>query len=229
MPLVTINEASKWATNYLEKSVSPTNISYLVQYGKVRKLGENGSTMVDLNDLKKYYESWNGKREIDWKKKLGSDLNWTLSFDGSVEEARFIGWDSLTNIAFFRIEVSDAPAIALADSDSARLGKKLIAIAHGDEARQNRFLTGTLDAFDATFNLSGKTVASTEKWEGVFRMNTPLGVDFVGSPVIQYNGEMLGIIGTLVIDNAPETFIIPAKAIRQSLDFVLSEEGSKNR
>jgi S1-C subfamily serine protease len=152
-----------------------------------------------------------------------------ILFDGSVEEARFIGWDSLTNIAFFRIEVSDAPAIALADSDSARLGKKLIAIAHGDEARQNRFLTGTLDAFDATFNLSGKTVASTEKWEGVFRMNTPLGVDFVGSPVIQYNGEMLGIIGTLVIDNAPETFIIPAKAIRQSLDFVLSEEGKNGR
>lgn len=54
MSLVTIHEASKWATDYLEKEVSPTNISYLVQYGKVKKLGENGSTLVDLNDLKKY-------------------------------------------------------------------------------------------------------------------------------------------------------------------------------
>ncbi len=81
MSLVTINEASKWATSYLEKEVSPTNISYLVQYGKVRKLGENGSTLIDLNDLKKYYESWKDKRKLDWKKQLGNDLNWALSFD----------------------------------------------------------------------------------------------------------------------------------------------------
>jgi len=86
MSLVSIPEASKWATTYLKKEVSSTNISYLVQYGKVKKHGENGSTMVDLGDLKKYYESYNGKREIRWKKNLGSDLNWTLSFDNLREK-----------------------------------------------------------------------------------------------------------------------------------------------
>jgi len=86
MPLVSIPEASKWATDYLDKDVSPTNISYLVQYGKVKKRGENGSTMVDLGDLKKYYESYNGKREMSWRKNLGDDLNWTLSFDNLREK-----------------------------------------------------------------------------------------------------------------------------------------------
>lgn len=86
MSLVTIPEASEWATDYLKKEVLPTNISYLVQYGKVKKLGENGSILVDLNDLKKYYESYNGKREISWKKNLGNDLNWTLSFDNLREK-----------------------------------------------------------------------------------------------------------------------------------------------
>ena len=81
MSLVTIQDASKWATDYLDKEVTPTNISYLAQYGKVKKHGENGSTLIDLNDLKKYYESWRGQREVDWKKKLGDDLNWALSFD----------------------------------------------------------------------------------------------------------------------------------------------------
>jgi len=81
MSLVTIPQASKWASDFLEKEVLPTNISYLVQYGKVKKHGENGSTMVDLNDLKKYYDSYNDKREVSWKKNLGNDLNWTLSFD----------------------------------------------------------------------------------------------------------------------------------------------------
>ncbi len=86
MSLVSIPKASKWATDYLEKEVSPTNISYLVQYGKVRKHGENGSVLVDLGDLKKYYESYNSKREISWKNNLGNDLNWTLSFDNLREK-----------------------------------------------------------------------------------------------------------------------------------------------
>lgn len=81
MSLVSIPEASKWASEHLKKDVLPTNISYLVQYGKVKKHGENGSTMVDLNDLKKYYDSYNSKREVSWKKNLGDDLNWALSFD----------------------------------------------------------------------------------------------------------------------------------------------------
>ena len=81
MSLVTIPEASRWASDYLDKEVSPNNISYLVQYGRVAKYGEKGSTLVDLKDLKTYYESWRGKREIGWKKHLGNDLNWTLSFD----------------------------------------------------------------------------------------------------------------------------------------------------
>ena len=85
MNLVSIFEASKWASALLNKEVLSTNILYLVQYGKVKKHGENGSTMVDLNDLKKYYDSYNGSREISWKKRLGNDLNWTLSFDNLCE------------------------------------------------------------------------------------------------------------------------------------------------
>jgi len=34
-----------------------------------------------LSDLKNYYDSYRGQREINWKRRLGSDLNWALSFD----------------------------------------------------------------------------------------------------------------------------------------------------
>ena len=81
MSLMTINEASEWASSHLKREVSPTNISYLLQYGKVRKYGENGTILVDLHDLERYYRSRVGRREVDWKRQLGDDLNWTLSFD----------------------------------------------------------------------------------------------------------------------------------------------------
>jgi len=79
--LITIKEASQWASGFLKRDVSESNISYLVQYGKVKKHNGGSSIFVDLNDLKSYYDSYRGQREVDWKKKLGNDLNWALSFD----------------------------------------------------------------------------------------------------------------------------------------------------
>lgn len=79
--LLSLKEACDWASSFLGRNISESNISYLIQYGKVKKYGENGSTQVNVEDLKKYYQSFNGKREAEWKKRLGSDLNWNLSFD----------------------------------------------------------------------------------------------------------------------------------------------------
>lgn len=79
--LFTLKEACDWASSFLGRNIYESNISYLIQYGKVKKYGENGSTQINADDLKNYYQSFNGKREAEWKKRLGNDLNWDLSFD----------------------------------------------------------------------------------------------------------------------------------------------------
>ncbi|MBI4127887.1 MAG: site-specific DNA-methyltransferase, partial [Parcubacteria group bacterium] len=78
---VTIKEASHWASQFLGRDISESNISYLVQYGKVKKYNGGNTVLIDLNDLRKYYGSYRGQRELSWKRKLGKDLNWALSFD----------------------------------------------------------------------------------------------------------------------------------------------------
>lgn len=79
--LLDIEQAAEWASDYLKRDVSASNITYLVQYGKVRKLSNNGSPAISLDDLEKYYNSRHHSRVLDWKQKLGNDLNWALSFD----------------------------------------------------------------------------------------------------------------------------------------------------
>lgn len=78
---VTIREASRWASEFLKREVSESNISYLIQYGKIRKHNGGNSIFVDLDDLRGYYVSYLGRREVAWKRRLGDDLNWALSFD----------------------------------------------------------------------------------------------------------------------------------------------------
>ncbi|HCC78015.1 MAG: restriction endonuclease subunit M [Chloroflexi bacterium GWB2_49_20] len=78
---MTIFDASEWATVYLKKKVTSSNISYLIQYGRVRKHVDSGVTKVSKDELEKYYSSYLGEREINWKAELGDDINWHLSFD----------------------------------------------------------------------------------------------------------------------------------------------------
>jgi len=86
--LLTIRQASEWASQYLHRSVTPSNISYLIQYGRIKKFIDNGNTLVSKEDLIRYYESYVGKKETKWNSILGDDLNWVLSFDYLKESER---------------------------------------------------------------------------------------------------------------------------------------------
>lgn len=79
--LLSIKRASEWASEHTRKTVTTANISYLIQYGRIRKVGENGAPLVALQDLINYYQNVNGNRADLWKKQLGADLNWALSFE----------------------------------------------------------------------------------------------------------------------------------------------------
>ncbi len=86
--ILSITEASNWASEYLNRNVTTSNISYLIQYGRIRKIESNGKTYISIDDLVKYYNSYIGRKEVEWKRKLGDDLNWHLSFDNLREYER---------------------------------------------------------------------------------------------------------------------------------------------
>lgn len=83
--LLTIAEASAFATQHIGKTVTESNVSYLIQYGRIDKFENNGVTYVAQDQLFAYYESFKEKKEVKWKNILGDDINWELSFDGYKE------------------------------------------------------------------------------------------------------------------------------------------------
>lgn len=81
MDLLTIKQASKWASDYIKKDVTAANITYLVNYGRIQKAAENGTLYVYKQELEAYYKKLKENKINNWTTKLGSDLNWHLSFD----------------------------------------------------------------------------------------------------------------------------------------------------
>ncbi|MCY4464064.1 MAG: DNA methyltransferase [Chloroflexi bacterium] len=85
--LLTIAEASRWASSRYERPVSRSNITYLVTYGRVRSVIRNGSIMVDRDQLQRYYdEEMAAQREA--YKQLEADINRRLAFTEYSEKER---------------------------------------------------------------------------------------------------------------------------------------------
>lgn len=85
--LINLKEASVWASQYMNRNVTISNISYLLQYGRISKYGNNGNPLLNVEELRNYYDSLNNK-ERRLKKILGDDLNWALSFVEYTEAER---------------------------------------------------------------------------------------------------------------------------------------------
>lgn len=80
MPYLTLDEAAAWASKFINKNVTPTNISYLIQYGRIKKHGSNGNTLVEEEELRSYYERYLHSLRNKYQERLGADINWELSF-----------------------------------------------------------------------------------------------------------------------------------------------------
>lgn len=84
--LIDLRQAAEWASRYAKRNISPSNISYLLQYGKLKRHGKRGNALVDREELQSYYDAFN--KEKEWKDALGDDLNWNLSFAECQEKER---------------------------------------------------------------------------------------------------------------------------------------------
>lgn len=146
-----------------------------------------------------------------------------LLHDGSAHDATLIGSDRLTGLVFFRISGNDFPAISIANSDDSTPGKKLVAIGKSKDAERNRFSIGIVSDRNATMNLSGKTVASSEKWEGVFEADFTAPDSYVGGPAVNFRGEMVGLFGRIDLDGKPSFFLLPSNVVRET--FRLAMDG----
>ncbi len=65
--LLDIKQASIWATEHIGKTVTPSNIAYLINYGRIPKVGDNGGTLIDKQNLIDYYETLNKEKRIGKK------------------------------------------------------------------------------------------------------------------------------------------------------------------
>jgi S1-C subfamily serine protease len=151
-----------------------------------------------------------------------------LLFNGSVSPAKLVAIDEFTNLAYLKTEATNLPAISFSNSLDLFPGKKVIAIGNSFGEYQNSYASGLLSKINKVFNISGETLSTSGKMEGILETDFSDIADYVGGPVIDYGGELVGIIGSVVIDNKPKYFEIPSNFVKDSLELAVND-GLKNR
>jgi DNA modification methylase len=74
--LLNLEETIQWVEEYTGKKVKPSNIMYLIQYGRLKNYGSREKPLIRLKELKSYYESMYLKKPED----LRDGINWHLAF-----------------------------------------------------------------------------------------------------------------------------------------------------
>lgn len=148
--------------------------------------------------------------------------------DGSTYDAQMSGIDSYSNLAFLKINASNLPTVSLGNSDDTEPGEKVIAIGNNLGNYQNRYSSGILNDYNSNLNISGKALSSSEKMEGVFEADFNFADGFVGGPVIDYGGQVIGITGSMTENNVVKYFQIPANKVKLVLNKAIAKELDSN-
>ncbi|TXH01992.1 MAG: PDZ domain-containing protein [Candidatus Moraniibacteriota bacterium] len=146
--------------------------------------------------------------------------------DNTSHEANVVGYDSLTNLLYLKIDGFSTTAIAFTNSNDVKLGRQLVLFSRTSAGLS--LMINSIGALQRSFNLNPQTVASSEKWEGVIGLGMEWQASQLpGSPALFTNGELVGLFGTKKVDGVTSAFLIPASVVRESLSRVLEGKGDR--
>jgi S1-C subfamily serine protease len=151
-----------------------------------------------------------------------------ITSEGNFYDAQLEGIDSWSNLAFVKISASNLSAISIGNSNDVKSGQKIIAVGNNHSDYQNQFASGQIIAFNPAFNLSGKTLSMSDKLEGIFETSADLDKDYVGGPLVDYSGQVIGVMGSIDRDGTAELFGIPSNKVKLVIDRAINKEFDKN-
>jgi len=151
-----------------------------------------------------------------------------IAADGNVYDAEISSVDLWSNLVFLKINASNLPAISFGNSDDVKSGEKIVGIGNNQGGYRNRYASGQISSFNPTYNLSGKALSMSDKLEGIFEFNVDLGKDYIGGPLVDYSGQVVGVLGSIEKESRLDYFGIPSNKIKLVMDRAIKKELGNN-
>ncbi len=148
----------------------------------------------------------------------GADYT-VLTNDGKKYPAKVLARDPVQDLAVLKIEADHLPVIQLGDSDTLELGQTAIAIGNSLGEFRNTVSVGVISGLQRTITASGVSFGS-ETIQGVIQTDAAINPGNSGGPLLNLQGEVIGI-NTAIVSGAQNIgFAIPVNQAKRDIQSV---------
>lgn len=144
----------------------------------------------------------------------------TLS-DGTRYDAKVLARDPFNDFAFLKIEAEGLPTASLGDSDKIKIGQTVIAIGFSLGEYSNTVTKGIVSGIGRDIIAGGG--GTTEKLENVIQTDAAINPGNSGGPLINLQGEVIGINTAVNQQGQLIGFAIPINHAKNVIDSVIKE------
>lgn len=143
-----------------------------------------------------------------------------ITADGKNYDAAVQSIDPLNDLAVIKISATGLPVVELGDSDQLVVGQWVVAVGNALGQYQNTVTAGVISAKQRDIQASSSTGASSENLSGMLQTDTAINSGNSGGPLVNLQGQVIGI-NTAVASNAQGIgFAIPINAAKSAIDSI---------
>ncbi|MBX4189483.1 trypsin-like peptidase domain-containing protein [Candidatus Parcubacteria bacterium] len=140
--------------------------------------------------------------------------------NGSKKTARIVYIDPHTDIAIIKIDGSNYPTAALGDSSTLSLGQTVAAIGNALGEYSNTVSTGIVSGLERDVEAED-VYGNREDLKDVIQTDAAVNLGNSGGPLLNLEGEVVGVNVATVIGSNNIAFSIPINAVRAIIDKIL--------
>ena len=152
-----------------------------------------------------------------------------LFSEGGVLEANLVAYDLYSDLIFFKIEKSGNWTVPVwGDSSKINNGDRVL-ICSSEDRSQPKLSVNYIRSKEENFSLLNSPLSFSEKLEGVMFFGSGLAEDESngGSPVLNSEGEIVGLVGQAQKNGQKLNFILPFKSIEETIDRAIKGQLAK--
>ncbi len=143
-----------------------------------------------------------------------------VTHEGTKYPAKVKTIDPVNDVAFLEIEAEDLPTVELGDSDTLQVGQTVIAIGNPLGQYPNTVTKGIVSGKGRAITAGGILGQTPERLENVIQTDAAINPGNSGGPLINIDGQVVGINTAIDLQGQLIGFAIPINEIKESIELV---------
>jgi S1-C subfamily serine protease len=143
-----------------------------------------------------------------------------ITDDDTHYEAVVLARDPINDVAILKIDISNAPVLALGNSDAIALGEPVLAIGNALGLFKNTVSSGIVSGLARAIQAAPDPKAGMAEMRGLIQTDTAINPGNSGGPLFNADSQVIGINAAIVFGAQNLSFSIPINTAKRDIDDV---------